>query len=276
MCCTALTTLCSHMGSPVLAAWLKGKIIFLTRTDSPTPELCRVDLQSISTGPWTKMLPPPAAESITDREKHLLLTSSWLTTKHTLPAPSSARCTQIFLLSLSQMSASVCLTCPKMKWPLPVVTMPPQLSQSAHMTAPSENIFPVLLKQSSLSLNQQTEKFQSLDGGACKRSWSERGPALMPLGGDSVHTGSVQAEVACCHQSILNTQAHYPLLEGSAWHKTWHEATLTDGHRWWQWRDNALYIQQLQGPQAMALEGSGVCKTCMVTVKKACATCGLD
>lgn len=38
----------------------------------------------------------------------------------------------------------------------------------------------------------------------------------MPLGSDSVHTGSVQEEVAWCHQSILNTQAHYPLLEGSA------------------------------------------------------------
>lgn len=74
---------------------------------------------------------------------------------------------------------------------------------------------------------------------------------------------SAQAEVACCHQSISDTRAHYPLLEGSAWHRTWHEATLTDGHRWWQQRDKVLYSQQLQGPQAKALEGSGVCKACI-------------
>lgn len=137
MCCTGLTTFCSHMGSPVIAALLKGKIIFLTSMDSLAPELSSVDLQSINTDPWTKMLPPPAAESITNREKHPLLTSSWFTTKHTLPAASSARCRQIFLLSLSQMGASLCLICPKMKWPLPVVTMPSQLFQSADRTAPS-------------------------------------------------------------------------------------------------------------------------------------------
>lgn len=80
MCCTGLTTFCYRMGSPVMAALLKGRIIFLTRMDSLAPELSSTDLQSISTDPWTKMLPPPAAESISKREKHLLLTTSWFTT----------------------------------------------------------------------------------------------------------------------------------------------------------------------------------------------------
>jgi len=56
---------CSSMGPPVPAASLKGRIIFLTKTDSLAPELSRVDLQSISTSLWTKMFPPPSAESLT-------------------------------------------------------------------------------------------------------------------------------------------------------------------------------------------------------------------
>lgn len=135
MCCTGLTTFCSRMGSPVMAALLKGKIIFLTRMDSLAPELSSVGLQGISTDPWTKMLPPPAAESITNREKDLLPTSSWFTTKHRLPTASSARCRQIFLLSLSQMGTSLCPICPN--GPSQLSQCLPQLSQSADMTAPS-------------------------------------------------------------------------------------------------------------------------------------------
>lgn len=157
------------------------------------------------------------------------------------------------------------------KWPSDVIC-------SYNCNFWKSHFFPIILKLSSLSSNYWTQLFQRLGEGVYKHNWTEHGPAPTPLSNNDMHRRSVLEDMACCHPERTKhtsslSRAH---VEGSAWHINWPEAILTDGHRWWQRRNKVLYIQQLQGPPAMASKGSGVCKTCMATVKKACTICGLD
>lgn len=201
MCCTGLTTFCSHMGSAVFAALLKGKIIFLTRMDSVAPELSSTDLQSTSTDPWTKMLPPPAAESSTNREQHLCSPAhgSPLNTHHQLQALqdagrySSCPWAKWVLLSVSYIQRwdgpsqlSQCLpSCPSLliwllMWPSEKVL----LKQSSFLyywnnlflSCSTETIFffPDLLKQSSSFLIYWNNLlYHWISGQGSSRVWME-------------------------------------------------------------------------------------------------------